>query len=392
MSSRASHLAAERFDQAQQLLARQAAAVRDRDRDAYLATIDPQEATFAKVAARTFDNLVRMGVTDYRFGSLVEDLGGLTPERREVLGPTAWVADVGVTFRLEGPDPELWKTDLRTVFVERQGVTYLAADGEGTDSGAATPLWLSDTVGVVRSKHTMVIGAGPQSRLERYARTAERSVSRVSRVWGDDWPEYVVVIVPATQAQMERMVGVEPDSQNAVAAVTTSVGRVDPSKASHIVLNPEPFDKIGSLGRIVVLTHETTHVAAHATVSTMPVWLSEGFADYVGFHESGLSTAVIAQEFLAEVRRSGGPEELPGGPDFDPQAKALDQAYESAWSACKYIAYRWGTDTLVEFYRVMDGAKSEAEQDEAYETVLNTTREDFVARWRRYVEVKSRGG
>ncbi|MEQ7123358.1 hypothetical protein ABN034_02445 [Actinopolymorpha sp. B11F2] len=392
VSSRAGNLAAARYDVARDLLRRQSAALRSRDRSAYLATIDPRSPDYAKVAARTFDNLVRMGAKNFRFGSPAEDPGALTPERRRALGTTAWVSEVDTTFTLTGADREPWTSTLRMVFVERQGRTYVAGDREGESSSGPTPLWLTDKVTVVRGEHSLLIGVESRTRLERYARTADEAVPRVTRVWGEDWAQYVVVIAPSTQVQMERVVGVDAESQGAVAAVTTSVGRTSPTEASHIVINPATFDKIGSLGRLVVLTHETTHVAAQATVSHMPVWLSEGFADYVGFNEAGLSTAVIAQEFLSEVRESDAPDDLPSTSDFDPRADELDQAYEAAWTACSYIAQQWGEEKLVDFYQAMDDITTMADEERVYRSVLNTTEERFVAGWREHVQVTSVGG
>jgi hypothetical protein len=124
----------------------------------------------------------------------------------------------------------------------------------------------------------------------------------------------------------------------------------------------------------------------------MPVWLSEGFADYVGFNEAGLSSAVIAQEFLSKVRESDVPDDLPSSADFDPAAAELDQAYEAAWTACSYIAQEWGEDTLVEFYQAMDDVRTKADEEHAYRTVLNTTREKFVSGWRNHVQLTSVGG
>lgn len=391
-SGRSDILATTRFELATTLLNRQAKAIRERDRAAYLATIDPKAVAFAKVAARTFDNLVRMGVTEVHFGTPQEDPGALTPERRKVLGESAWVADVDLRFRLPGRDTEPWTTPLRLAFVERGGRTYVANDREGQASTGPLPLWMTSRVSAVRGEHSLVVGVGPVERLRRYVHAADEAVTRVTRVWGTKWSRFVVVIAPGSQRQMERIVGVDAKTQEAVAAVTTSVGRVSPGEASHIVLNPATFDRIGSLGRLVVLTHETTHVASGATVSEMPVWLSEGFADYVGFNEAGLTTSVIAQDFLAEVRDSGAPHALPTDADFDPQAKELDQAYEAAWTACRYITHRWDERTLVAFYRAMDAAHTRHAQDLAYANVLNTTPEDFVAGWRAYVEQESAGG
>ncbi|HEY6739652.1 MAG TPA: hypothetical protein VI076_12475, partial [Actinopolymorphaceae bacterium] len=264
-------------------------------------------------------------------------------------------------------------------------------------STSPRPLWLVDRVSVLRGERSLVIGAGPASRLEAYVDAADRAVPRVSEVWGEaerrtggdraggEWQEYVVLVVPRTQAQMERAIGAEPGSQDQVAAVTTSVGRGDPEHASHIVVNPSTFAELGALGRLVVLTHETTHVATHATVSGMPMWLSEGFADYVGFRRAGLAARSVAKHLLAQVRETGPPESLPDAAAFDPRNEGLDHAYESAWTACRYIAERWGQRTLVRFYAAMNGISGSAQEAAVFEQVLGITKAQFLQDWRAYV-------
>ncbi|SDT06215.1 hypothetical protein [Actinopolymorpha singaporensis] len=389
VAARGGHLTAQRVAVAGELLARQSAAIRANDRRAYLATVDPRAGSYAATAADLFDNLQRMRVRQVRFGTPVVDSRGLTPARRAALGPSAWVASVELSFRLASGDTQPWRTTLRMAFVDRDGVGYVAGDREGQGTDSSLPLWMTERIEVVHGEHSMVAGSGHLDQLRRFARTADLAVRRVSEVWGSSWDQYIVVLVPPSQAQMERLIGVGSHTQTAVAAVTTSVGRPDPALASHIVVNPHTFDRIGSLGRLVVLTHEATHVAAHATVSGMPVWLSEGFADYVGFHRSGLPAEVIAHEFLSDVRRRGPPDALPGGTEFDPRARALDEAYESAWTACRYIAQRWDRAKLLRFYVAMDGARTKVDQERVYRRVLGTSSERFVQGWRAYVRERS---
>lgn len=389
VAARSGHLTAQRVAVAEELLGRQAAAIRAGDRRTYLATVDPRARSYAAIAARTFDNLRRMGARQLRFGTPVVDSRGLTPARRAALGPSAWVASVELSFRLATGDTQPWRTTLRMAFVDRDGTSYVAGDREGQGSDTSLPLWLTERVDVVRGAHSMVAGTGDPDELRRFAHTADLAVRRVSEVWGRSWDQYVVVLVPPSQAQMERLIGVDSHTQTAVAAVTTSVGRPDPALASHIVVNPHTFDQIGSLGRLVVLAHEATHVAAHATVSAMPVWLSEGFADYVGFHRSGLPPEVIAHEFLRDVNRHGPPSALPGGAEFDPRAKALDEAYESAWTACRYVAHHWDQARLLRFYVAMDGARTKVDQERVYRRVLGVSSERFVQGWRAYVREHS---
>lgn len=378
--------ASTRAVEGREVLAKQAEAVLDADRADYRRTVDPRADEFGELSDRTFDNLRRMDLAEYRFGTPGEDPGGLTPDRRRELGANGWVGDVEVTLRLAGPDREPWTTQLRVLFVERNGRTYVANDREGMSSGSPLPLWLTDDVDVVRGERSIVLGTAAAHDLRAYARDADQAVPRVTEVWGRDWARNVVLVVPRSQRQMEQLVDAEPGSQGSVAAVTTSVGRKSSRRASHIVVNPDTFTEVGQLGRLVVLTHETTHVATDATVSGVPMWLSEGFADYVGFSGTNLSVSVIAQELFDVVQEHGVPDDLPDAASFDSRSDELDQSYEAAWLACRYIAEHWSEEKLLKFYRAMEATDVEDERLALYPSVLGVEYDTFVAGWRAYVE------
>ena len=42
-----------------------------------------------------------------------------------------------------------------------------------------------------------------------------------------------------------------------------------------------------------------------------PIWLSEGFPDYVAYEATPVPTAIVASDVLDDVRDRKGPEELP---------------------------------------------------------------------------------
>jgi hypothetical protein len=116
----------------------------------------------------------------------------------------------------------------------------------------------------------------------------------------------------------------------------------------------------------------------NAATSNMPLWLLEGFADYVALARTDLPVSVTASQILAEVRKSGPPRALPGAEEFDPANKLLGTSYEAAWLACRLLAETYGEERLISFYENVDSGAST--QDAFAE--LGTTEQAFTGQWR----------
>ncbi|WP_084956891.1 hypothetical protein [Thermoactinospora rubra] len=196
----------------------------------------------------------------------------------------------------------------------------------------------------------------PRADLVRHARTA---AARVEAVLGRAVEP--VVVVPGSAAEAARLAGA--GSVDGMAAL---------AHAGRVIVVPEAFSLLTAVGRDVVLTHELTHVVAGT--AGVPVWLREGFADYVAYRDAGLPVATAAAELAGEVRAGRLPAALPGPEAFAPGSRRLAQAYQEAWLACRLIAARFGEDRLVRLYRdAVEGAAAPA---------LPAA---FTAWWRRYV-------
>ena len=93
-----------------------------------------------------------------------------------------------------------------------------------------------------------------------------------------------------------------------------------------------------------MITHEATHVATDAATSAAPIWLVEGFADYVALRSQRLPLTTTAARIIALVRRSGAPR-APARARRSSRAGAthLEARYESAWLACRLLAGDGGT-------------------------------------------------
>jgi hypothetical protein len=242
-----------------------------------------------------------------------------------------------------------------------------------------SPLWLSGPLQVRRTPRTLVLVDGTSAQARTYARRAATAVPVVRRVL-PDWRRGLVVEVPASEDALDRVLDADPGSYDQIAAVTTSDdGSLAPGTPVHVFVNPDLFERLKPTGAQVVMSHEATHVAADAWSSTMPLWLLEGFADYVALRDVDLPLSRSAAQIIAEVRRDGAPRALPGAAEFGTRATDLGATYESAWLACRLLAELGGEDALVRFYRDVDAGTPVGQ---ALESSFGLAVPAFTERWR----------
>ncbi|MFG3103220.1 hypothetical protein ACGFZL_22240 [Streptomyces sp. NPDC048182] len=353
----------------QRVLDRRAAAVLHRDRDAYAVT----------GTAAGFDALraVPLAAWAYRVTAL------------DRAGDTA-TATAELRYRIAGHDRGS-VTARRSVGLRRDGNGRWSVTSEGPAPKAARQLWDEGTVQAVRGTHSLVLGVGQSTgTLRGFADLADRAVPAVSDAWDRPWARGVVLLVPRSLAGMADLLGSPAASYRGIAAVTTGeTGGHERAPADRIVINPDAYGMLGTLGRQVVLTHETTHVATRAdTTAATPLWLSEGYADWVGYRAAGRTPGQAAPELARAVEAGRLPDALPSDKAFafTGDAEGLARAYEGGWLACRLIAERWGEDRLDAFYRAVGaGAERAGAVDKALREALGTTEADFTARWREYV-------
>jgi hypothetical protein len=373
----------------QDLLTTRRRAVLDHDRTAWLSTVDPRSPDLRAAQSTVFGNLRSVPFSDWSYEYAGVAAEPSTARRRELADPV-WVARVRAGYRLAGYDTASSLTEQFLTLVQRDGRWYVA----GTKDGDTVPQpWDLGRVRVVEGSHVLALGTAPRSTLEEFASAGDRAVRSITQVWGSGWSQRAVVVVPRTEKEMGRLLQRPSQGLSQIAAVTTgelSEGDHGVARADRVVVNPDAFRRLGASGRKVVLVHEMTHVAVRSsTTSPVPIWLSEGFADYVGYQDVDLSAKTIAADVLALVRRGEGPRTLPGTSDFDPTKTTIAPAYSGSWLACRLIADRYGEKALVTLYRDVattpvgkDGPDPDAATDAAFEKVLGTSVARFTAQWR----------
>jgi hypothetical protein len=376
-------------------------AVLRHDRAAWIGTVDPHQTAFRQAQEAEFTNLVKLPIT--RWAYTYDGPGPqLSSARQSALGPDAWVADVGLGYRFGAADrSDVHSTEALTL--ARAGGRWLLAGN--SDGATDTEVWDLAPLTVVHGGRSIVIGVGAASVLRPFAAQADDAIARVSRIWGSAWPRRVVVLVPRTQAQMGRLLDRPSASLSQIAAVTTgelTAAAGEPAGgADQIIVNPSGFAKLSSLGRRVVITHETTHVAVRAsTPRAVSIWLSEGFADYIGFSGLGLPRTQVAADVLGQVRRGIGPKHLPVDSDFDASQTTIGPSYSASWLACELIADHDGQAKLVALYRAASGAVStpgvtagqspDQATGAAFDAVLGVSEPAFTKTWLHYLTTLSR--
>lgn len=330
-----------------------------------LATPDDQ-ASRALLTALA-DNAGRLRVTDFDL-RYVDETSGLDADGR-------WSAAVDTTWRFDGFDQAPATTEVLFGFESSGDSVSIASVGGGD---RRTPIWMGGPVSSRRTAETLVLVAGEGADLDAYHRQAQAAVPVVQDVLAD-WIPRLVVEVPADLDDLDRALDAEPGTYAEIAAVTTSVdGSLAPKSPIHVFVNPEIYGPLEPTGAQVVMSHEAVHVATGAPQSATPLWLLEGFADYIALRDVDLPVSVTAGQIIRQVRRDGPPASLPGPAEFDTNDTHLGASYESAWQACQVLVDRAGEAALVQLYEAVDeGGDLETELAELF----SWTEADLVAVW-----------
>ncbi|HEX7301640.1 basic secretory protein-like protein [Lentzea sp.] len=147
------------------------------------------------------------------------------------------------------------------------------------------------------------------------------------------WVQRVEVVVPASDRELVALVG-PAFADMAGIAIRDGAGQ-------RVVLNRTRAAALSDLELRVLLRHEITHVATRdLTSDSAPLWLVEGFADWVAFHGLGLSLRQAAPALTPDVTA------LPtdfGGP-------GRDLAYQQAYSIMVYLESALGEHGVVDFF------------------------------------------
>ena len=383
---------ATRADAVTDLLRRRAQAVLTHDEQSFMATVDPKaDEAFLTAQRRLFTNLagVPFDAWSYRLhADDTLDVSGLKDSADEL-----WAPAVDLRYALRGADLIPTDRPMGYLFARHGDSWYLRSDSALDGLGRRTwrgpwdfaPCLVSTTeYGIVLSH------PGSEPMVDRLVRELDSSVQAVNAVWPTSWSRRVALMLPDSPGEMRALVGPDFPVESVVAVAVAD--RVDNKTRTvagqRVVLSPSGIRALSVASLRIVLRHEITHLAARAdTVDGSPTWLLEGFADYVGYRDSGVTLAEGAPDLAKRVRQGGPPSALPEDRAFRSSGTDLDLAYQQSWSLARYIADRWGEQTLITVYRTLAGAGpvSATETDAMLRDVLGVDRAALVAGWQSYL-------
>ncbi|MBN1170565.1 MAG: hypothetical protein JXA67_00125 [Micromonosporaceae bacterium] len=371
----------------QAILDRRAAAVRARDKAAFMADVDTFDETFVRRQEVVFDNLVQLPLSEFSYvleptfgyGKAIADQVAARFRQR------VYAPGVTIRYSVTGVDSKVVTTPWVPVFGCRGDRWVIAEDGTATSLpyGVNGQVWDAGTITVARSERVVaVFSAGDTGRMGYVLQLAEQGLDRVRAVRRGGWDGKVLVTAVQDQRIFDTYFATSPDRVAQVAAIAVPYyDRVVEWHANgvfattRVVFNPQQLS-----AQPEELAHDLAHEFAHAamgpvTVTATPRWLVEGFAEYVAYKHEDIPAAALRRS----LRGTALPTKLPEDDTF----YADSSNYITAWLACKMIVEKYGESRLIALY---ESFQRVTEEDINVGSVLGISHSTLVRQWRDYMQ------
>ena len=205
--------------------------------------------------------------------------------------------------------------------------------------------WDSGPVEVRRGDGVLgIFDAGSVGFADGIVSSVEAGIGAVSAEVPYDWSRSVVVYALSDErflARIDDLPGGDPQSLDGVAFPVPASPGGGPLASTRFVLNPRMLDRPGP-ERDRLLRHEITHVAVAGHDDRVPVWLSEGVAEYVSVRPLAPQDRLISPAAVDAAK--GGFYTMPDDDSFNYGESSVH--YAKAWWACEYLADTYGEGTL----------------------------------------------
>ena len=341
-----------------EVLTERARAVREVDRRAFLATVDPKSGAFRKQQSRVFRRLTSLPLANYALTMTSDERDLAKPRhvRRYEAAEDVFIPHVEERYRIKGIDDADFLDDLYFTFVLRNDSWLIAADDD-LRGGPATDRnpWDFGPLTTTRSEHFLVVQhpcrePGCVEVDESFLDLAETALTRVEQHWLEPWNKRVVVFVTSTPAELSTILDVDFDVGRFV-AFSYAPNRTRGYSPARIVVSRVGLSERSAESLLVVLAHELTHVATRRPSGPdIPLWVEEGLAEWVSRTSNDGSDLYFSDRLATGAVTP----HLPKDRDFrSGRDDPLFVHYQSSRSAVRYFIERYGYKRFVSFYKAL---------------------------------------
>lgn len=346
-----------------ELLARRAEAVIDGDLSAFMATVSRASEDFVDRQRSLFRGLSDVPLASFRYRVAWERRGDLVRRQDEARYLGAEEVTIPLTeerYRIAGFDRAEAVEDLYYTYVKEDGRWLIAEDSDLNDITmySARHLWDFGRLRIRESEHFLMLEhpcrkAGCRSLGEDFLDLAEQGLDQADRYWDGPFQRRIVVLVPRNGEELKRIIQSTFDLEDFVAFAYSTVDPLDgvDYTGHRIIPNPRAFEGRDRASILQILTHELLHVATRDSAGPfVPIFVDEGFADYVGYSDDPSALAFFNSDVAAGLFNGQLPEdfEFTVGDGTD-----IFRSYQKAQSAVRFFIDRFGLDTFIRFYRLL---------------------------------------
>jgi hypothetical protein len=380
----------------QALLDRRAQALLEGDQDAFMSTLASSSPDFVTRQQRLFRGFQAVPVASLSYQVAWDRRGDMVRDSDRALYGGAEGVSIPLTeerYRITGFDRRDAVEDFYFTYVKRNGTWLIAEDTDLDDITlySARHLWDFGRVEVERSDHFMMLThpckkPACDSLGEDFLAFAEAGLERARRYWLGPWTERVVVLVPRSGEELERIIQSTFDLENFVAFAYSTVDAMNgiDYTGHRIIPNPKAFAGRASDSVLQILAHELLHIATRDSAGPfIPIFVDEGFADYAGNDAAPEALAFFNADVASGLFNGQLPEdfEFTVGDGTD-----IYRSYQKAQSAVRYFIDRFGLQAFNRFYRRLGRVEIQPGTarfhiDRAFRATTGLTYERFQEAW-----------
>jgi hypothetical protein len=338
------------------LLTERATAVAGGNEAAFMVTVSGATESFRSTQRTWFRRFRTLPIGSYELVWAEDEFGDLARDLDRTQYPNGvHVLQIKERYSLRGYDKRPSAEDLFLTVTKTPGGGWsVVADDDVEDIALQSNrnLWDFGEVRRTESEGIMVVYHPAQaSAAPTILAQAKAARKRAKQGWPYPWNDPIVIMVPSTVDELERVLQTTFDLSSFVAFAVSSVDRTEGySLDGHrVYLHWSNFKKYGSSFQTVVLAHEFTHLATRDIAGPyLNSFFDEGVALQYG--EGGGSTTQLRRRVRARtLLRKLVPEWyfLAGSHD------EIFLAYEEAASFCAYLIARSDRSGCARAYKTL---------------------------------------